>query len=298
MGAIMALTTIDWQDNTPFDTRAARAALAIEGAVLIRGLLSPEEITQARKEVRGRLAAGGEPIQLGRTQPNAAILAPEIGWIISHPKIVQLFKAVLDDDMVFTGHCDIHMNMLSGWHKDSGEHIGGYFKGDYFSADDCRVFKAAVYLQDATTGDGLTVALGSHRHAGHKGNVVWVPSKAGDVVLFDVRISHTGQLPDTIENTIKAASRIGGQRKDRHDPAWATLAKQTYWKVIGRRDRLSVFFTFGAANNFTREFAEANMMRQNEQTGQKSVVVPAALNAALRAQGVETADCCALSGEG
>lgn len=294
----MELTTIDWQNESPFDKRGARKALAIDGAVLIRGLLSHEEIEKARKEVRDRLVAGGEAIQLGRTQPNAAILAPEIGWIISHPKIIKIFKDVLDEGMVFTGHCDIHMNMLSGWHKDSGEHVGGYFKGDYFAADDCRVFKAAVYLQDATTSDGLTVALGSHRHVGHKGNVVWVPSKAGDVVLFDVRISHTGQLPDTIENAIKAASRIGGQRKDRHDPAWATLAKQTYWKVIGRRDRLSVFFTFGAANKFTREFSEANMMRQSEQTEQEAAVVPAALDAALRAQGVEIADCCRVLGGG
>ena len=28
------------------------------------------------------------------------------------------------------------VNLLSGWHKDSGEDYGGYFDGDYFNSDE------------------------------------------------------------------------------------------------------------------------------------------------------------------
>lgn len=290
----MPLTVIDWQADRSFGHECARQALERDGAVLVRGLLSPDEIACARDQVRERLITGGEPIQLGRTQPNAAILAPEIGWLISHPQIVEVFRQLLAEQMLFTGHCDIHMNMLSGWHKDSGEHVGGYFNGNYFAAEECYVYKAAVYLQDATTSDGLTVALGSHRHPGHQGQIEWVPSKAGDVVFFDVRLSHTGQLPDKIETVIKAAAKLQ-QKKNRHDPVWATAAKSAYWKLIGRRDRLSVFFTYGVDNRFTEEFAAANMMRQNQQTGQlEALVIPDALDRSLRNQGIESAACCRL----
>ena len=129
----------DWRDGRPIDAHAARAALATDGAILIRGLFSAADIASARKAVAGRLAQGGERIQLGRTQPNAALLVPEIGCLVGHPAIAALFAQLLGDDLRFTGHCDIHMNMLSGWHKDSGESVGGYFSGDYFAADDCRV---------------------------------------------------------------------------------------------------------------------------------------------------------------
>lgn len=283
----MELKTFEWTGADKIDAPSMLAALETEGAFLLRNALSAEEIALAREQVRRKLVAEGRRLSLGKTQPNAAILAPEIDWVLSQPNIVNTFKAILDREAIFTGHCDIHMNMLSGWHKDSGEHIGGYFKGDYFGADDCRVYKAAVYLQDAGPRDGLTVRLGSHRSNSHEGVEVRIPSRCGDVVFFDVRLSHTGQLPDTVETGIKVFAKLFKQG-DGQDPAWVTRTKELYWKVIGRRDRLSIFFTFGAANRFTQEFAFANMLRQNNQSGAAVVQVPKTLSDDLRKQGVET----------
>lgn len=279
------LTTFDWRGDDAFDARQARESLRRDGAILVRGMLNPAEISQAREQVTARLVAGGERIQLGKTQPNAALLVPEIGWLVGHADIISVMRALLDDDICFTGHCDIHMNMLSGWHKDSGEALGGYFRGDYFGADDCNVYKAAVYLQDATLEDGLTVRLGSHRHSGHDGLEKHVDSKAGDVVFFDVRLSHVGQRPDAVEKAIKAVVRPL-RNSNRTEPAWATSLKELYWKAIGRRNRLSVFFTYGQRNDFTVDFSKANMDRQHAQAGAVTVPMPAPLAAALDKSGI------------
>jgi hypothetical protein len=54
---------------------------------------------------------------LGKTQPNASVALPELASVFAHERVVTLVKTVLGDDkVVFTGHCDAHMNMLSGWH--------------------------------------------------------------------------------------------------------------------------------------------------------------------------------------
>lgn len=284
------LPTFDWQGPAHFDAAAARAALQRSGAILVRGLLAPDEVMTARGQVRDRLTTQGERIQLGKTQPNAALLVPEIGWLVGHPSIVAVFRALLDENIWFTGHCDIHMNMLSGWHKDSGESVGGYFKGDYFAAPDCQVYKAAVYLQDATPRDGLTVRLGSHRHSSHAGLEQHVPNKAGDVVFFDVRLSHVGQLPDSIEKAIKAMVRPV-RKTNGIEPGWAGMIKDAYWKVIGRRDRLSVFFTYGKRNTFTVDFSRSNMRRQQAQNSSADdAILPVPLTTALGASGVEMVD--------
>lgn len=271
---------------------AMQQALDEDGIFVVRNVLSRQEVDELRDILRGHLADGGSHFNLGKTQPNAAEKIPELAFIFAHPRILNVLKQVLGErDVVFTGHCDIHMNMLSGWHKDSGETVpGGYFSGPYMTSPECRVFKVAIYLQDTGRRDSFTARIGSHRHTDlSTGERLSVESRIGDIVVFDVRISHTGQLPDSFEKGLKGFGRIlnRGQR-DREDVAWISRVKARYWKLIGRRDRLSVFFTYGAPNTFTYDFANANMSRQARQGGGGgSTSLPPELRDALQSQGIK-----------
>jgi len=277
------------------DASALQNAMTRDGAFVVRNLLSVSEIARLREQVRQRLVRSGRRLSLGRTLPGAAS-ASELSWALSHPRIVAVFKALSGStSTLFTGHCDIHMNMLSGWHKDSGETYGGYFTGDYFAADDCCVYKAAIYLQDAGERDGLTIRCGSHRTPDlNAGTDAKLLTRRGDVVFFDVRINHCGQLPDLVETGIKAAAKVATRgSRIAQEPPWASRVRDLYWRVTGRDDRLSVFFTYGASNRYTEEFAEANVRRQLQQAGADEALLPAGLLESLREQDVRL---CAAAG--
>jgi hypothetical protein len=275
------------------DRYEMRQALARDGAFICRNVLTSAEVSRLREAIRDRLDRSGERLSLGKTQPNAAAVAPELAFIFSHPKIISIFKHLYDEDeVVFTSHCDIHMNMLSGWHKDSGEAVGGYFRGDYFDTDECCVHKVGIYLQDATARDGLTIKPGSHRVPGLMfGEPVTLVTHVGDIVIFDVRLTHTGQLPDRFERVLKGMNRLmnGGDR-NRQDFAFTTWLKDRYWQLIGRRDRLSIFFTYGRPNSFTYDFSYFNVARQHKQTRAGMTGLPGVLASRLQAAGVTPFD--------
>ena len=272
-----------------------RQALDDDGIFVVRNALSQAEIGELRDILLRHLPRRGLRFSLGKTQPNAAEKVPDLAFIFAHPRILTVVKQVLGEtNVVFTGHCDIHMNMLSGWHKDSGETVpGGYFTGPYMTSADCRVFKVAIYLQDTGRRDSFTARLGSHRETDLSiGKEISVQSRTGDIVVFDVRITHTGQLPDPFEKGLKGLSlALNRGQRHREDPAWVSRVKALYWKLIGRRDRLSVFFTFGAANTFTYDFARANMSRQARQGAAcGSAGLPPKLRDALESEGVKLSD--------
>jgi hypothetical protein len=251
------------------DSEALKRDVEIDGCFVVRNVLAPDEVSRLRSIIKARLDRGGERFSLGKTQPNAAVGIPELSFAFAHEKILSVFKSIYGQDrVVFTGHCDVHMNMLSGWHKDSGEAMGGYFRGDYFNARDCQVHKVAIYLQDATPEDGLTVRLGSHHNPDLKaGREAKLETKAGDLVIFDVRLNHVGQLPDPFEKVLKGVNAyLNGRDRTKEDVAAVQAVKNIYWKLVGRRDRLSIFFTYGVPNNFTYDFSYYNIVRQQKQT--------------------------------
>lgn len=281
---------LQWSDSLIQNPHSLVEQVQRQGYAVVRSVFPPEEIERMRGVVKGHLSRAGSRFSLGKTQPNAAIVVPQLGWVMSHPRVVSLFKALIGADRaVFTGHCDIHMNMLSGWHRDSGEAFGSYFSEGYMTDQACRVFKMAIYLQDTGDRDGLTVV--PHAHVQTKYDTkdsVHLRTRVGDVVIFDVRLPHTGQLPNWIEKGIKAVNvAVKGRDRTIEDARIATNLKRAYCAAIGRRDRLSIFFTYGEDNRRTHEFAIANMSRQNKQANLEETRLPGKLVADLSAQGVK-----------
>jgi hypothetical protein len=283
VGTPAAIAEFSFSDLT--DPANLRSALDVNGVAIVRGLLQASEIGRLREIVRDHLTAQGHSFGLGRTQPNAVATVSALEFLYGDARIARLFSGLCGDgNTVFTGHSDIHLNMLSGWHKDSGEAYGGYFRGDYFSAEDCRVYKIAFYLQDHLDHGGLTARPGSHREPSvETGPAVHLATRAGDAIVFDVRVSHIGQIPDVFEKSLMAGNLLlnRGDRK-RADRAFVVALKNFYWRVIGRKDKMSIFFTFGANNSFTWQFAANNMDRQNVQAKIQDTEISLSLAEQLR----------------
>ena len=166
----------------------------------------------------------------------------------------------------YTSHSDMHLGLSAGWHKDDGD--GSYFEGlnDYFFSSECKVYKIGIYLRDATKFGGLTVKKGSHKFKGfNKGKNIYISSNIQDIIIFDVRITHKGSR------------------------SLLNILKQKLGMNILSYDRRSIFFTFGADNEYTKIFSEKNMSRQILQIGNKEISkMPATLKKKLNSLGIRS----------
>ena len=277
-----------------YDTEAIRKQLETDGYAVLPGFLDATEIARLRAIVGGFFEAGNGVIySLGQTQPNAAVEVPELSFLFADPRITGFFKQLYGEDgTLFTGHCDIHNSMVSDWHRDTGGPGHPYFDEPCFT-DECRVYKMAFYLQDHEDGNGLTVYPGSHKQDGPAtGEPVSLMSRAGDAVVFDVRIQHRGRKANLPEWAIhrfatRVADRIPGKPLGSGKSQWTLAARKAMDRATGTDERMSVFFTFAADNRFGRQFARTNMDRQLDQYAPgRRIAYPQGLPEALRNAGI------------
>ncbi len=242
------------------------------GFILLPKILSKIEIDTLRKLIKNHFRSLGVSTTLGLTQPNAAVEVPDVNWIFYQPKILAVMRQLLgQEEIMFTSHCDLHCRTLSAWHKDDGMKVmeGGYFGFPAYDQEDCKVYKVALYLQDHDHNQaGLTVRKGSHKFSDiNQGEEVYLKTKAGDIIIFDVRLTHTGQRDVApinflqkpnylIKKGLNKILKISPQKTDQY-------LKKIYDNLYG--DRLSVFFTYGLPNDYTKNFAINNMKRQIRQ---------------------------------
>ncbi len=243
--------------------------LRTKGFVILRNIYTPEEAKTLRQILSEHFKEHGVHIYEGKAQPNALLHVPELAKYIFNDKIIVALRELLDEDqLVFTFHSDIHQSLKSAWHKDDGTSGAskGYF-GEYtYDYDDCRVIKIGVYLQNHHNNrGGLVVRPGSHRHKEiNFGEDEYIPTRVGDVVAFDVRINHAGQIEPTAYPFLNKLIRIF-----RINPKWA---KKTSDNFFGQR--YTMFFTYGKNNRFTTAFSKGNMERQVSQTGEEIFISP------------------------
>jgi hypothetical protein len=259
-----------------------------DGFVVLPGVLTDSEIARLRSETQSILDKKGHAINGGTVLPNAAAEAEALSWIFCHDRILEAVRLHTGlNELVFTAEADAHRNFLvGGWHKDTGESSmkNGYFDCDWTSSSDCRVYKVALYLQDHLDGSGLTVRPGTTANQSLvDGDAYPVPVRAGDAVLFDVRITHRGNAPTSLD---RAILRLGNRiLPSRH---LGILGKARRWKNQLRRkpDRLAIYFAFGMPNERSEIFANRNMQRQLRQSGTPRFVLPAELERRFSISGV------------
>lgn len=233
--------------------------LRTKGYTLFPGLLNANEIQSLRNACLDYFEKGDSFIYYmgGKTQSDAMSRIGGIRFLMNNPKIVNVLKGCIGEDVKWLHHSDAHLNMLNGWHKD----ITGYVEKPWEKRERKEAFgiyKIAFYLQDHIHDkNGFSLHSGSHLTPDLvDGNLIDLHTKAGDALLFDQRLDHVGQEPTLLE---KILIRFTGTSNGSY-PVF-----QKWRKLRGVNDKMSVFMGFGNDNAFSDEFTKNVIARQNKQ---------------------------------
>ena len=114
---------------------------------------------------------------------------------------------------------------------------------------------------------------------------IYLKTRVGDVIIFDVRLTHSGQsdiLPiPWLRKPLSLTRKLFGTRLDK-------AIKSAYELFFGTK--MSIFFTFGYPNKWTITFARNNMKRQLRQNQSSKVFLPSNTKEKLLAQSIQLAE--------
>ncbi len=252
-----------------------------DGFIIIKNVFSEKEVLKLKDLLKSQLKKKGlkrSKNELGTDLLNAAVEIPQLDWVFSNNKILKIMKNLISEEIIFTCHCDAFMGIMSPWHKDDGTGLTGKSKGYFeeytYGRKDVQVYKVVLYLQDHKRNSaGLSVVKGSHKTNYESTKLkfnnenITLHTTAGDIIIFDVRLTHSGQtevIPlkwnsgniwiKKIQNLIKKIPKI--------NTLFYLIAGFLHQKLFG--NKVSLFWTYGANNHWTSKFAKNNMKRQIE----------------------------------
>lgn len=197
-------------DAGPWATFDAR------GYQLVRGVLAPGRV----EEIRSRLAQGfrerfeDEDLVRADIIPDHMVLYPELVDTFFNDRLLGAIKALIGGELVLLAFSAIR-NSYKRLHSDITTADGAGAR--FFLAPDFRALTIGIYLQDHDEqGGGLFVVPGSHKHRDpiverrrleqltgdevphyadyspfERGGLD-LPTRAGDAVIFDMRLLHRG----------------------------------------------------------------------------------------------------------
>jgi len=184
--------------------------LTQKGFVRKQGVFSQEQIVELRKNLdmifseppkhTGDFDNRGN---FGSIRIDMCARNEQLSWLLVHPPLLTTLRSLLGSDFVFLPEMAAHRNGFGSWHKDttSQERAGHTFH----KAADFKILQVAVYLQDnGIYGGGLDVIPGSHTKSDSSlGQTLQplgaesIPSLAGDLLCFDMRLDHKASWPTT-----------------------------------------------------------------------------------------------------
>ncbi len=200
----------------------ARSAFDQDGFVLFPGVLSPYEVDRLRRlaeEVFDQV-----PPEESKGDTRYVRCEPlERYSLLKHAilqwGVRQRLASIFGTDMVLLPSNSLCDRRYSGWHKDiHGQEKEGFV---FQRAHDFRAATVIFYLQDNSEelGGGISVVPGSHLEADQHGygeqdlgsgkvrlgestydkeRTHRVPSRAGDLIVFDVRLNHAATWPSLL----------------------------------------------------------------------------------------------------
>ncbi len=200
-----------------------------KGYLLVPNVLTKEEVALLRKDILAIFKSGDwkkSPYNTNTVLSDVYGSFPGFLDVTLSRKVLSIVKSILGENPVLMPETGIHYKLYSGWHKDTtSQEKAGH---DFHWKPEALMIEAGVYLQDNNElGGGLTVMEGSHmtkdvfkeEHVPgffekimnrispptqeqidkkmnvHKLPIIDIPSRAGDLVIFNFLTNHRATLP-------------------------------------------------------------------------------------------------------
>lgn len=254
-----------------------RECFARDGYLIVPGVLSDEQVSWLRSFFRPKFELSPQERFAGDTDHvlfDVFARYSEVRWLLFHRPALEVLRSLLGEDFVVLRETAAHLNHFAPWHKDtsSQEAAGHRFHWE----DDYLMVEAGYYLQPNSEdwGGGLDVEPGTHREPELRlkpslvdralarlglargplrrpRSFVSVPTRSGDLLVFDFRLNHRGTVPARPAHPEhdKMAVFIACSRNSRHvrayqdhigsRPEYAYLKAHSYPDDLVREARLA-----------------------------------------------------------
>ena len=223
--------------------RGIKEALDRDGYCVVKDVFSAEEIACMRDKVTAMLAIRASPHNGGiscKPERHESDLACRL---LSDTRLAACWGGELPAIVHF------HADTVHDWHVDLEPPARSADSGGWAS-----IYKITIYLQDHPHQDGLSVIPGSHKQGNMPRAPLHLGTRAGDIVIFDLRIRHAGRLPNRAERAMTTLawwllrSRLIDDT-GRHHLFWRLRHLLQPRPAAGR---LAVFLTFRTTKDIVR----------------------------------------------
>ena len=250
-----------------------------DGYIIIRDIFTRDSIEVLRAKIREIFEHTGTYKYGGKYKLHAMHESAEVARLIFSSTFVKAIKeCTYPHSCLLTGECDLHIDILSNWHKDVKE---AWAKKTSVHSDPAwGVYKAAIYLQDQDEkcAGAFKVRPGSHLlRLGEATEVKALPVRAGDVVIFDVRIDHMGRNASLGSRMLRwGLTLVGRCLEVDHEMPFAVARARLARFAGSMPQRMAAYLTFGPNLPCTYDYEEMGRADHG--------AVPNALDAAVLAK--------------
>jgi hypothetical protein len=195
------------------------------GYTIVRGVYSSDEVTQLRQIAKAYDGPKGDLLS-----------TPGLNEVLLDGRLVRIAQAILGrDEIMYAGDGSFTINAVQhGYHKDNADREDSAAP-DW--QDPYTVLRFGIYLQGHLLhSGGLNLRVGSHNTTSlTEGRNIYVRSCVGDVVVWSLRTSHSGNATQLLFPCWIHPD----PKQDGKYPAWWRVAK----KATG--DRMAIFAALG-----------------------------------------------------